>query len=185
MLATRSLQVPDATSAMKIEATLVFTDVVDFTPMTRKMGDLEAYELMSTHRRLVRAEVERHRGEEVELLGDGFLLRFPDPDRALDCAIAIQRGCEALRTRDARWPLRVRIGIHSGSVLRDGDRLFGQAVIRCARISARAGAGEILVSRESRERTRRHRDRLGQPRWVRLKGFGRSEPLFHAQDRNG
>jgi class 3 adenylate cyclase len=162
------------------EVTLVFVDLVDSALMTRSMGDAEAYALICAHRALVREQLALHAGSEVERVGDGFVLLFPDVDHALDFALAVQRATSELRDRESRWPLRVRVGIHCGFALRDGAGFFGETVIRCARISAGATPDEILVSREVRERSRRHRDRLRQPRWVRLKGFERPELVFHA-----
>jgi class 3 adenylate cyclase len=162
------------------DVTLLFTDVVDSTRMTRSMGDLEAFETLRAHRARVRSALVRSGGEEVEVVGDGFVLAFPDADRALDCALEIQRASAEERERGAGWPLRVRIGIHTGPALRDGERFFGETVIRCARICARATADEILVSRETREASRRWRQRLVGPRALRLKGFDRPQSVFHA-----
>ena len=68
------------------------------------------------HNAVVRAQLSAHGGHEVELQGDGFLLAFDDPERALRCAVAIQRAFDE-RNRSAE-PIRVRIGLHAGALRR-------------------------------------------------------------------
>jgi class 3 adenylate cyclase len=95
----------------------------------------------------VRGEVVKHGGFEVKAQGDGFMVAFTSPWGAINCAVAIQRAFAAAR-RDAlaREPIHVRIGLHVGEVLRDGDDFFGKNVVLAARIAARAERDEVLVS---------------------------------------
>src|SRR6185295_15467275 len=81
----RSTAAPDGT------VTVMFSDMEGFTEMTERLGDLAAREVMRNHNRVVRGEVARHQGFEVELLGDGFLVAFSSARRGLECAIAIER----------------------------------------------------------------------------------------------
>jgi class 3 adenylate cyclase len=89
---------------------------------------------------VIRAELGRFRGHEVDTAGDGFFATFDGPARAIRCAFAIRDG---LRELD----LDVRTGLHTGECERDGERVTGIAVHIGARVAAMAGAGEVLVSR--------------------------------------
>ena len=109
------------------------------------MGDAAWEPLLQWHDRTLRAEFERWNGEEIKHGGDGFFVAFGDPDDGIACAAAIQRALARHRAEHGFAP-SVRIGLHAGEATsRDGD-YFGSAVTRAARISAAAGAGEVLAS---------------------------------------
>ena len=99
----------------------------------------EAGDLIERHREVVRAELTRFRGREVDASGDGTLATFDGPARAVRCATAIVR---ALRPRG----LDIRAGVHTGEVEAQGDRVHGVAVDIAARVAAEAAPGEVLVS---------------------------------------
>jgi len=164
-----STVVPHAAPEQK-DVTLAFTDVVSFTRLTRRLGDAAAYDVMSVHNTLVRREVSRVGGREVERLGDGFLLAFDAPEIGIKCAIAIQRACEQQRQRSMAG-MQVRIGLHAGTAIRDGDRYFGEAVILCARIASEARPDEILCSATVRDAACLSHTRFLAARCARLKGF--------------
>ena len=123
----------------RVLATLLFTDIVDSTQTAARLGDTRWRELLSTHYESVRSELERFRGREIETTGDGLLVTFEGPARALHCAAAIRRVSE----RDG---LSVRIGVHVGEVELVGEDVRGVTVHEAARIMAAAEADEILVS---------------------------------------
>ncbi|MGH8541025.1 MAG: adenylate/guanylate cyclase domain-containing protein, partial [Stenotrophobium sp.] len=139
---------PDFSAATAVDGTvtIVFSDMEGFTAMTQRLGDREAHEVIKVHNCIVRQAVKAHGGKEVELQGDGFLLAFPDVAQALRCACAIQRDCAAYSVGHADRPIRVRIGLHTGKPIKEGERFFGLTVILAARIAAQAGGGETLVS---------------------------------------
>jgi class 3 adenylate cyclase len=83
---------------------------------------------------------------EVKSQGDGFMLAFGSARRAISAAIGVQRGLVERPIRAGEHAIRVRIGLHTGEVLREGDDFFGHHVNLAARIAAAASAGEILVS---------------------------------------
>ncbi len=120
--------------------TLLFSDIVDSTRLATDMGDHAWERSLDDHDSMVRGELDRFRGEEIKTTGDGFLLTFDGPGRAIHCARAIREGAQ-------RLGIEVRVGLHTGEVERHGDDLAGIAVHIAARISAAGGAGEILVSR--------------------------------------
>jgi class 3 adenylate cyclase len=125
--------------------TLLFTDIVGSTSLLERLGDHAWLEVLRRHYAIVRGHVARHDGTVVQVLGDGFMIAFDDVFAAVDCAVAIQR---SLAVPDALLdaPLRVRMGIHSGPVIRELSDVHGRTVVLAARIAARADAEEILVS---------------------------------------
>jgi class 3 adenylate cyclase len=159
--------------------TLMFSDMEGFTAMTERLGDLAAREVIRAHNAIVREQLAAHEGYEVELQGDGFLLAFPSARRALLCAVAIQRAFAAYSEAHPEEPIRVRIGLHTGEVLRDADRFFGKTVILAARIAAQARGGEILASGLLKELTESTGDlRFGKGRDAQLKGISDTQRLY-------
>jgi pimeloyl-ACP methyl ester carboxylesterase/class 3 adenylate cyclase len=124
----------------RVLATVVYTDIVGSTDRAAVMGDALWAQLLERHDVLVRAELLRHRGTEVDNAGDGFLAVFDGPGRAIRAAIAI-------RTAVAQLGMETRAGIHTGEVERLGGKYAGMALHIGARIAALAAGSEILVSR--------------------------------------
>jgi class 3 adenylate cyclase len=118
----------------------MFTDIVGSTDRAVTLGDQAWSDLLERHHAVVRAELDRHRGREIDTAGDGFLATFDGPARAVRCACAIRDALQAL-------DLDVRAGVHTGEVQLRGDGVTGIAVHTGARIAALADAGEVLVSR--------------------------------------
>ena len=135
--------------------TILFTDVEGSTPLTQRLGDAKARELLREHERITREALKAHGGSEVKTMGDGFMASFSSATKALECAIAIQRAF-AERNETAEEPIKVRIGLNAGEPIVEDDPdgrgdLFGTAVNLAARIAAKAGGGEILASNVVRE----------------------------------
>jgi class 3 adenylate cyclase len=120
------------------------TDIVDSTPTVARLGDRRWSELLARHHELVRGLLARHRGEEVDVAGDGVLAVFDGPARAIRCARAVGTQLEAIG-------LPVRIGLHTGEVERSGTAVRGIAVHLTSRIAAVAAPGEVLVSATTRD----------------------------------
>jgi class 3 adenylate cyclase len=120
-------------------ATVLFTDLVDSTQRAVALGDRGWREVLERHNELVRRELERFRGVELDTAGDGFFASFDGPARAIACA-------RAIAGRVPELGLAVRAGIHTGECERVGEKLAGLAVNVGARVSAAAGPGEVLVS---------------------------------------
>ncbi len=123
----------------RVLATVLFTDIVGSTEQAARLGDRRWSELLAGHHALVRRELERFRGREVDAAGDGFMAAFDGPARAIRCAAAIVAAVRGLG-------IEVRAGLHSGECQIAGERLAGIAVHIAARICALAGAGEVLTS---------------------------------------
>jgi class 3 adenylate cyclase/pimeloyl-ACP methyl ester carboxylesterase len=125
--------------------TILFTDVEGSTALTERLGDAGAREVLRNHERIVREALRAHGGAEVKAMGDGFMASFSSATRALECAIAMQRGFAA-HNEAADVPIRVRIGLNAGEPIAEAEDLFGTAVNMAARIAAQAQGGEILAS---------------------------------------
>lgn len=128
----------------RVLATVLFSDIVGSTRVADSLGDHGWRELIERHHALVRRELARHRGREIDTAGDGFFAAFDGPARAIRCAASLR---EALRQLD----LQVRIGLHAGECERAGGGLRGVAVHIGARVGGAAGPNEILVSSTVRD----------------------------------
>jgi class 3 adenylate cyclase/pimeloyl-ACP methyl ester carboxylesterase len=128
----------------RVLATVLFTDIVDSTRRAAKMGDRDWRALLDAHDAVVRAQLNRFRGREVNTSGDGFLAMFDGPQRAIRCAMAIRDAVQALG-------IEVRAGLHTGECEIRGDDIGGIAVHIGARVSALAGPNDVLVSSTLRD----------------------------------
>jgi pimeloyl-ACP methyl ester carboxylesterase len=133
---TGSRQAPEID---RVLTTVLFTDIVNSTARAAAFGDRLWRDLLNRHHAIVRAEVQRHRGREVNTTGDGFVACFDGPARAVRCALAT---AEAVRPLG----LEIRAGVHTGECHLEGDQISGIALHIGARIAALAGPGEVLVS---------------------------------------
>ena len=123
----------------RILATVLFTDIVGSTERAAAVGDGRWRELLAAHHAVVRDQLDRWQGREIDTTGDGFLASFDGPARAIRCACAIR---DQVRTLG----LEIRAGLHTGECERVGARLAGLAVHTGARVAALAAPGEVLVS---------------------------------------
>jgi pimeloyl-ACP methyl ester carboxylesterase len=123
----------------RVLATVLFTDIVGSTVRAAELGDRRWRELLDTHHTLVRRELARFNGREVDTAGDGFFATFDGPARAVRCAMG---AIEAIRSIG----LEIRAGVHTGEVQVAGDDVSGIGVHLGARVGALAGTGEVLVS---------------------------------------
>jgi class 3 adenylate cyclase len=128
----------------RVLATVLFTDIVDSTPRAAEMGDRDWHALLDAHDAIVRSQLARFRGREVNTSGDGFLAMFDGPQRAIRCAMAIRDAVQALG-------IEVRAGLHTGECEVRGDDIGGIAVHIGARVSALAGPNDVLVSSTLRD----------------------------------
>jgi class 3 adenylate cyclase len=120
-------------------ATILFTDIVGSTAKAVELGDRAWANLVQRHHAVVRAQLDRFRGRELDTAGDGFFAAFDGPIRAIRCATTIKDSVRDLG-------LEVRAGLHTGECETVGEKLGGIAVNIGARVAAKAQAGEILVS---------------------------------------
>ncbi|HEY1635372.1 MAG TPA: DUF1707 domain-containing protein [Acidimicrobiales bacterium] len=159
--------------------TILFSDIAGYTPMTERLGDLRAGELLATHNKIVRSQVAAHGGYEVKAQGDGFMVAFAGAGKALRCAVAIQQAFAERNTTVPDESIDVHLGLHTGEAVRQGDDFLGRTVIVASRITAQARAGEILVSSLIHELAASSGEfSFGEPRRAELKGIAAAQVLY-------
>jgi class 3 adenylate cyclase len=152
---------------------VMFTDIVDSTPMTARLGDTRAVEMIRAHDSVVRRALSTDNGREVKHTGDGIMASFDDTLASAKCARAIQQGFHRFNAGSDE-KLRVRIGIDVGEPVADSNDLFGSTVQMAARLCAAAEPDAILISGAVHEIVRESFRSAALPA-RRLKGF--SDPV--------
>ncbi len=128
----------------RVLATVLFTDIVGSTERMTELGDSGWRQLLERHHALVRSELARARGREIDTAGDGFFAAFDGPARAVRCARSIAAAVRELG-------IDVRSGLHAGECELVDGKIGGIAVHTGARVAAYAGPGEVLVSQTVRD----------------------------------
>jgi adenylate cyclase len=127
-------------------AAIMFTDMVGFTNLAQQ-DEAGALRLLGEQRALVRGILARRGGREVKTIGDGFMIEFASAVESVECALEIQ---SALADRNAARPpaerILLRVGVHVGDVLREGDDLVGDGVNVASRIEPLAPPGGICIT---------------------------------------
>ena len=123
----------------RILTTVLFTDIVGSTARAASLGDQLWRSLLDAHDRTVREQLRRFRGREINTTGDGFVISFDGPARAIRCALAIGEATGKLG-------IGLRIGMHTGECEVRGDDLGGLAMHIAARVAALAAPEEVFVS---------------------------------------
>jgi class 3 adenylate cyclase len=134
----------DAVESDRVLATVLFTDIVGSTEKLMAVGDALWRDTVQKHHALVRRQIARFRGLEMDTAGDGFFARFDGPARAIRCACAIAEQVKELG-------IEVRAGLHTGECEILDGKVTGIAVHMGARVAAQAGPGEVLVSNTVRD----------------------------------
>jgi class 3 adenylate cyclase len=129
----------ESSRADRVLATVLFTDIVGSTALASTLGDVRWLDLLEEHNRIVRAQLERFRGKEIKMTGDGCVATFDGPARAVACALGIVEQVAAIG-------LELRAGIHTGEVELRGDDIGGVGVHIASRVMNQAEAGGILAS---------------------------------------
>ena len=120
--------------------TIVFTDVEESTELVRDLGDEKAHSILRRHDEIVRRVLAEHDGVEIERAGDGFMLAFRSPSKA----VAFGLGLRDALAGDGE--VRVRIGLDSGGVIREEKGYFGRTGFRAGRLSDMASGGRVFAS---------------------------------------
>jgi adenylate cyclase len=170
---------PDLSEAAAADGTvtLVFTDVVDSTVLTARLGDRAWMETVRRHHDVISQTAEAYGGTVVETQGDGAMLAFASARRAVSSAKEIQLAIGRAFAQ-ASPPIRVRSGVHTGDVLHEEDRFFGTTVNYAARVASHALGGEVLVSRLVHDLVEGAGIEFLGSRDVELKGLDGTHQLF-------
>ena len=139
----RTFGVPPEGPGERILATVLFTDIVDSTAMLERIGDAAWRDLLATHNRLLREDLNLFRGREITTTGDGFLAMFDGATRAVRCGVAMTRSAQ-------KAGLAIRVGLHTGEVEMVGSNARGVAVHAAARVMSFAGSGRYSSRRRRR-----------------------------------
>ena len=131
-------------SSDRVLATVLFTDIVGSTEHLGRVGDREWRTLLDRHDRVTREQIARFGGHEIQFTGDGFVVTFDMPSRAVRAAEAIVQAVRPLG-------IEVRAGLHTGEIERRGANVAGLAVHAAARIGALAGPSQVLTSTTVRD----------------------------------
>ncbi|CAN5236923.1 hypothetical protein BH18GEM1_BH18GEM1_21510 [soil metagenome] len=126
--------------------TILFTDMIESTSTTQRLGDEGGMRLLRSHDTIVRDALSNSGGREVKHTGDGIMASFASAARAVECAVAIQRALAAHNERNPEQPIRVRIGMSAGEPVAEHKDLFGAAVQLARRVCDYADTDAILVS---------------------------------------
>jgi class 3 adenylate cyclase len=167
-----SVAAPDGT------VTILFSDIEGSTALNASMGDARWMELLREHNRIVRREVRSNHGFEVKTIGDAFMVAFQSAKEAAQCGIGIQAAFSK-RNQTADYPIKVRVGLHTGELVREEDDFYGWHVNFAARVASQAAAGEVLVSSLFRDVVEPSGELKFQTRGKRaLKGFKGKHEVF-------
>jgi class 3 adenylate cyclase/pimeloyl-ACP methyl ester carboxylesterase len=137
---------PEPAAAPSSLRTILFTDLEGHTAMMSRLGDARGREVLREHEQLMRQALAAHGGQEVKTLGDGFMASFGSAQKALECAIAIERMLSSPDSLAAGEGVGVRVGLNAGEPIAEDGDLFGASVIAAARIAGKARGGQILVA---------------------------------------
>jgi class 3 adenylate cyclase len=130
----------------RVMASILFTDIVDSTARAAAMGDRTWRQLVDRQYEVARAEANRWAVQHIESTGDGIMATFDTPTRALRCAFGLRDAMAALE-------LQIRVGIHTGEILRREEGVGGIGVHIAARVLAQAAPSKVLVTRTVRDLT--------------------------------
>ena len=139
--------------------TIMFTDFVESTALTDRLGDSLARSVLRTHDAFVRRQMNSHNSTEVKALGDGFMITSPSAKSGSDCTLAVQRELADFNASNPTVQVGVRIGLSVGEPIVEDADLFGHAVNLAARVNELAGAGHDLCVRNRAVLVSRHRRR--------------------------
>lgn len=160
--------------------TFMFTDLVEVNALTEQLGRLAMQKVIQNHDRTVRQALERFKGTEAKHTGDGILATFSAPTDAVNAALQIQQEIDLFNREKPDLAFEVRIGLHVGEAVMEGNEYVGSTVQKTARICAQADSDEIWVSDEIRAAYTEAQDLFIYCGEVSLKGLSERKKLFIA-----
>ncbi|MGI8552505.1 MAG: adenylate/guanylate cyclase domain-containing protein [Dehalococcoidia bacterium] len=161
---------------------VLFSDLVGFTDQLIKLGDRAAQLWLRAHNRILREQFVRFGALEQKSTGDGFLATFADALHAVDCAVAIQRALQPYNDEHPEGEIHVRIALHFGEVLKEGEELVGTTVRFAARMVSKIQQDQILASELLHGMVRSSSEhRFTERGVIKLQGFERREHLYEVR----
>jgi class 3 adenylate cyclase len=159
---------------------IVFVDVAGFTAFTAERGDDAAIRLLGKLTSLTHRVVDTGKGELVKSLGDGYLLAFPSASQAVRCAVALRDRALRSRRNDPEFCLSLRIAVHAGEPLIEGDDLLGHDVNLTARLLDHCEPDEIVVSEAAKDLAQRRLRKIAfdHRREVKVRGLAGRSVLY-------
>ena len=146
LLAQRA-QIDESIASMAREVAVMFTDIKNSTRFFEERGDLEGMAYLKRHNDLLFPIVRNHGGRIVKTIGDAIMAVFDRPLEAATAGAEMQRALHEMRQREKRDPIHIRCGLHWGSVMVQGDDVFGDTVNTASRIEGKAVPDEVVISR--------------------------------------
>jgi class 3 adenylate cyclase len=134
------------TDAVPGTRTIMFTDLVDFTSHTSKLGDAAAMELLRVHDLIVKNAIAANGGRLVKHTGDGIMASFDLSESAVSAAAEVQSAMRAHRDASPDKVMHVRVGLASGEPIEEGGDLFGTSVQLAARLCSLAMPDGVLAA---------------------------------------
>jgi class 3 adenylate cyclase len=160
---------------------IMFTDLVDSTKMTARLGEAKALHLLHIHNALTRNALRDFNGREVKHTGDGLMASFVSISDTIRCAIAIQKSFAAYNESNPETPMYLRIGLSAGEPVEEDNDLFGTTVQLAARICAYAEPGQILAAKDVRDPYQGERSLFSEIGEIMLKGFDHAVRVYEVQ----
>jgi len=160
--------------------TIMFSDIEGSTVMADRLGDSRFMDVLREHNAIIRDQIKAHAGFEVKSEGDGFMVAFQSARKALACAAGAQRALVE-RNQSTEEPVLIRVGLHAGEVIKEGEDFFGRNVIMAARVASQACGGEILASSVLKALVEGSDVSWGEKRTVELKGLSGDHEIWPVQ----
>lgn len=174
----RSINEPEPDSPFR---TIMFTDLMDSTATTSRLGDKKAMHLLRIHNAFTRNAIREHNGLEVKHTGDGFMVSFVSAEDAVNCAISIQKAFSAYNEEEPDEKMHVRIGLSAGEPVQEDGDLFGTTVQLAARLCDAAPVGGILTAEVVSSECPEDAFSFNGFDVSNLKGFDKTIPTFQVQ----
>lgn len=130
---------------MQKEVTILFTDIEDSTKYWHTFGDVEGRLMVDRHNRILFPLIKKYKGRVVKTIGDSIMAVFKRPTHALNAAIAMQQALTQ-RTTSFKSPIKIRIGLHTGSAIVEKNDVYGDIVNVAARVESQSEGDKIALS---------------------------------------
>lgn len=146
---TTTKSIASQINSNKKSITILFTDIKDSTMFWDKVGDVQGRLMIDQHNRLLFPVVKKYNGKIIKTIGDAIMASFKKPAYAVRAAIAMQQILEKERSRDNKFDLEIRIGIHTGEAIVEQNDVYGDVVNIASRVESQGDGSEILISNDT------------------------------------